>query len=244
VVLAQRYAGDVQVKVHGASDVGCVREQNEDMLLIDERRGVFAVADGLGGLPGGEVASRTAIETIRRALNHGEETRCSLEDLVHRAHAAVRDAGVAYGPTGIGTTLTMVRLDDDVARIAHVGDSFALLIREGECRPLTREHNIENERNNVFDLAPHPPNYRYALTRVVGQPEAYQPDILSESLQVGDRLVLATDGLTDMIDFRAIAELCIKDDEPKAMAENLVAAALEAGGRDNITVVVMVVAGP
>jgi len=238
-----RYVHDVQVKVHGASDVGCVREQNEDMFLVDEPRAVFAVADGLGGLPGGEVASRTAIETIRTVLNRDDEERCELEDLVHRAHAAVQEAGLPYGISGIGTTLTMVRLEGEAAHIAHVGDSFALLIRERECRPLTREHNIENERDDVFTLAPHPPSYRYALTRVVGQPEAFYPDVLKEHLLVGDRLVLATDGLTDMIDFQAIAALCIKNDEPKTIAEGLVAAAIEAGGRDNITVVVVVVNG-
>lgn len=211
------------------------------MLLLDEQRGMFAVADGLGGLPGGEVASRTAIETIQRELRQHDDQTVSLEDLVSRAHAAVQEAGLSYGTTGIGTTLTLVRLEDDAARIAHVGDSFALLIREGECRPLTREHNIENERDDVFALAPHPPGFRYALTRVVGQPEVFRPDVFSETLQAGDCLVLATDGLTDMLDFREIAALCNCADGPKTIAENLVAAALGAGGRDNVTVVVVVV---
>lgn len=211
------------------------------MLLVDEPRAVFAVADGLGGLPGGEVASRTAIETIRMALHRDDGKPCGLEDLVQRAHTAVQEAGLPFGISGIGTTLTMVRLEDAVAHIAHVGDSFALLIRDGECRALTREHNIENERDDVFALAPHPPGFRYALTRVVGQPEAFQPDLFEERLLVGDRLVLATDGLTDMIDFQEIAVLCIKDDDPRAIAEGLVAAAINAGGRDNITVVVLVV---
>lgn len=211
------------------------------MLLIDERRGVFAVADGLGGLPGGEVASRTAIETIRSALHRGDERRCNLAELVQSAHSAVQEAGLAFGPSGIGTTLTMMRLEDDVARIAHVGDSFALLNRNGECLPLTREHNIENERSDVFALAPHPPGYRYALTRVVGQPEVFQPDLFEEHLRIGDRLVLATDGLTDMVDFRDIAASCNKSDDPGAIADDLIASALKAGGRDNVTVVVLVV---
>jgi protein phosphatase len=211
------------------------------MMLIDEPRAVFAVADGLGGLPGGEVASRTAIETIRRALNCDDEKKCRLEDLVQRAHSAVQEAGLSFGTGGIGTTLTMVRLEDDAAHIAHVGDSFALLIRGGECRPLTREHNIENDRSDIFALAPHPPGFRYALTRVVGQPEAFRPDVIEERLLVDDRLVLATDGLTDMIDFPEIAALCSKDNEPRAIAEGLVAAANGAGGRDNITVVVIVI---
>jgi protein phosphatase len=213
------------------------------MLLVDEQRGVFAVADGLGGLPGGDVASRTAIETIRTALQRSEEQPTDLEELVQRAHDAVQDAGLSYGVSGIGTTLTMVRLQDDAAHIVHVGDSFALLIREGECRPLTREHNIENERDDVFALAPHPPGFRYALTRVVGQPEAFHPDVFEQRLKNGDRLVLATDGLTDMIEFQEIAALCSTDDEPRAIAEALVEAAIAAGGRDNVTVVVVVVNG-
>lgn len=229
----------VELRVHGATDVGCVREQNEDALLVDQHRSIFAVADGLGGLPGGEVASRTAIGALQQQLRELGDQPPDLKKLVLQAHTAVQEAGVPYGATGIGTTLTLARVANDVAHIAHVGDSFALLLRAGTCRPLTREHNIENERTDVFALAPHPPNYRYALTRVLGQPEDFQPDVFTEQLEVGDRLILATDGLTDMIDFSEIAALASPDDPPAAIAEKLVAAAIEAGGRDNITLIVI-----
>ena len=230
----------MKLRVHAASDVGLVREQNEDSFLVDLAHGFFAIADGLGGLPGGEVASQTAIASLREQLvTHNNARPLDLGQLVAVAHAAVRLAARSFPPEGIGTTLTAVQMTAGRARFVHVGDSFALLVRDGQCRPITREHNIENERNSIADLAPYPSNYRYALTRVVGTPEAVRPDFFDETLQAGDRVVLATDGLTDLIEPAGIAAVCMKHGEPALVVRELVAAALERGGHDNITAIVI-----
>ncbi len=239
-VSAPRSPPFMKLRVHSASNVGLVREQNEDSLLVDEARCVYAVADGLGGLPGGEVASQAAIATLREELARVSGAKSlDLAPLIEAAHDAVQSAGRPFGPQGIGTTLTLVHLTEGRAEIGHVGDSFALLVRNGQCRPLTREHNIENERGDLTDLAPFPPNYRYALTRVVGTPEPVRPDFFEERLTAGDRLLLATDGLTDMVELSAIAAIVGGHPEPKACTGALIAAALEGGGRDNITVIVI-----
>lgn len=235
----------MKLRVYSASDVGLVREHNEDAYLVDPARSVFAVADGLGGLPGGEVASQAAIRAMSEHLARlPRDGAPDLVQLIEQAHEAVRAAGRPFGPQGIGTTLTIARLEAGRAAIGHVGDSFALLVRDRRCRPITREHNIENERRDVFEMAPYPSNYRYALTRVVGTPEPVRPDLFEEVLKAGDRLLLATDGLTDMLDLTRIGELVTENPDPEACARSLVAAALAEGGRDNVTVIVIAIDEP
>ncbi len=230
------------LRVHGATDPGLVRRRNEDNLLVDATHNVFAVADGIGGIPGGDVASLTTIQTVRAALAHDPAaTLGDLPALVQHIHEVVRQAGNRFGPEGIGTTLTLAHVSGTRARIAHVGDSFALLVRGGRCRAVTREHNVENERADIFAAAPHPPSYRYALTRAIGQPEPIQADLYEEELREGDRLVLATDGLTDVVEEAEIVRVCADYPGPQEACNELIAAALKRGGPDNITVVVIAV---
>lgn len=230
----------MKIKAHGLTNVGLVRESNEDNLLVDREHSVFAVADGVGGMPGGEVASAAAVKTLQEAINADPAGALSdLNGLVERAHRAVREAGQSFGGEGICTTLTLAHIDGESISLAHVGDSFALHVHAGQCRALTREHNIENETDDVRSLAPFPPRYRYALTRVLGQPEALVPDIKQASLALGDWLILATDGLTDLVEPNDVAGICTDGKSPEAAAEELVAAALERGGHDNITLVVV-----
>jgi PPM family protein phosphatase len=232
----------MKLRVHGATDLGHVRETNEDSFLVDEAHAVFAVADGIGGMPGGEVASQTAIETLQRELASDPAAAIgALDALLQRVNAAVRAAGRRFGPGGIGTTLTLAHIADGRATLAHVGDSFALLVRGGRCRALTREHNVENERTGVFELTPFPSQYRYALTRSIGQPDSLQVDVAQHELAGGDVLILATDGLTDLVDLPVIAAVCAGSRNPDEIADDLIARALRAGGNDNITVVVVCV---
>jgi protein phosphatase len=216
-----------------------VRERNEDAYLIDEEHALFAVADGLGGLPGGELASRTAIEALQQQMRStpvGAEV--SLDSLIHEAHAMVSAAGRSFGGDAVATTLTVARVVGEKVEIGHVGDSFALLIHQGSCTAITREHNVENERAGGAFTRALSHRHPYALTRVVGTREPVRPEFFTATPRVGDRLVLATDGLTDMVDFAQIAACCAAE-EPKTCAENLIEAALARGGRDNITVVVI-----
>lgn len=231
------------LRVHGATDPGLVRRRNEDNLLVDAAHQVFAVADGIGGIPGGEVASLTAIQTLRAVV--ARDATAVLADLhgtVGEIHQSVQRAGERFGAAGIGTTLTLAHVVDGTLRIAHVGDSFALLVRGGRCRAITREHNVENERDDIYRFGSEAPAYRYALTRAIGQPEDVRADVFEESLQVGDRVILATDGLTDVVESAEIVRVCSEFTSPEEICDELIASALKRGGPDNITVVAIAVA--
>jgi serine/threonine protein phosphatase PrpC len=233
------------LRAFGASDIGLLRQQNEDSFLVDNDRAVFAVADGIGGMPGGEVASGAAIAALRSEIEARPEVALAdLEALAQKAHAAVRAAGRPFGPDGIGTTLTLAHVAQGRANLAHVGDSFAMIVRDGTCRAVTREHNVENERTEIFSLSPYPSGYRYALTRSVGQPDPLQVDVLDAVLHAGDWLLLATDGLTDLVEMDAIAALCAKFAEPATLVPALIREACANGGHDNITVIAIRVDEP
>jgi len=232
----------MNLRVHGATDPGLVRRRNEDNFLVDTDHQAFAVADGIGGMPGGDVASLTATQALKAEIARDAATALAdLQALVHRVHESVRRTGSRYGAEGIGTTLTLGHVSGSQLRLAHVGDSFALLVRGGRCRALTREHNVENERGEVLHLGSHAPAYRYALTRALGQPEDVTADLYAEELREGDRVILATDGLTDVVEDAEIVRVCAEFPGPEEACAELIAAALRRGGPDNITVIVIAV---
>jgi protein phosphatase len=232
----------VKIRAHGVTHVGLVRNQNEDSLLIDEPHAVFAVADGVGGMPGGDVASASAVTAVKTALARDATAALSdLRRLADEAHRAVRKAADAFPGDGIATTFTLAAFSGDRVRVVHIGDSFAILVRDGRARAITREHNVENERADVESLSPYPSRYRYALTRVLGQLEPLVADVFEETLRPGDRLVVATDGLTDMVDMQDIAGICAGANDAAAATKDLLQAALDSGGHDNVTLAVVLV---
>jgi protein phosphatase len=232
----------VKIHAHGVTNVGLVRDHNEDSLLIDVDHGVFAVADGVGGMPGGDVASAAAVSAVKAILKtDGAAALRDLPMLTEQAHRAVRKAGDGFPGDSIATTFTLAHVLDGRVRVVHIGDSFAMLVRNGSCRALTREHNVENERGDIQSLAPFPPRYRYALTRVLGQAEPLVADVFEEKLKARDWLIVATDGLTDMVEFPAIASICAEARDVQTVAENLLEAALASGGHDNITFIAVAI---
>lgn len=232
----------MQLRVHGATDQGLVRRRNEDSFLVDTEHQVFAVADGIGGMPGGDVASLTATQTLRAEIARDPAAAVAdLQVLVQRAHESVRRIGTRFGVEGIGTTLTLAHVADGQLRLAHVGDSFALLVRGGRCRAITREHNVENEHPDLVPLSTHPLAYRYALTRAVGQPVDFEAELFEEALREGDHMILATDGLTDVVEDAEIVRVCAEYPAPEQTCGELIASALKRGGPDNITVIVIAV---
>lgn len=228
----------MRVEVGATTDIGRVRERNEDSILVDPP--LYVVADGMGGHRGGQVASRVALETIEKLAAEG---RGSLPDQVRGANRAVWDRSVEDERlSGMGTTLTAARVDGATAVIAHVGDSRAYLLRDGILRQLTADHTlvarmVKSGEITEAEADVHP--HKNVLTRALGTDESVEVDEDSITLQDGDRLLLCSDGLTGMVTEDQIQAILENSDQPQQAADRLVKAANRAGGIDNISVVVL-----
>jgi protein phosphatase len=231
----------VKVIAAAATDIGQVREGNEDAYLVLPP--LFAVADGMGGHRGGEVASNLALQTIQSLF---ESREGELTEQVERANRAVFERSqVDREVAGMGTTLTAALVEGARARLAHVGDSRAYLLRAGELHLLTEDHTLVHRMVQEGEITPaeaetHP--HRSILTRALGVEDVLQVDEGEVELVVGDRLLLCTDGLTAMVSEREIRAVLADTPDPHEAVERLVRAANEAGGIDNITVVLLEVA--
>lgn len=229
----------------GTTHAGKVRQNNEDSLLVGEGRdrSLFAVADGIGGFEAGEVASSITVEVLRE-MEPGD----TFEEAVREANRRILDSARRDEKrSGMGTTVVAVRFsgtqDDPQAEVAHVGDSRAYLLRGGELRPITEDHSLVAELVRSGDLtraqaAEHP--QRNLITRALGADEEVKVDTTTLPVQEGDRFVLCSDGLSDMVQEDALAVLLEEyPGNPETTATRLVDAALDGGGVDNITVVVI-----
>lgn len=223
-----------------ATDQGLHRSNNEDAFLVDDQRALFAVADGMGGHRGGEVASQTAIEALRASVANG----VPLHDAISGANTAVRARAAGDDElTGMGTTMTaLIAIGGHQLLVGHVGDSRAYLLHDGTLRRATDDHSLVEELVREGRLTPeqaesHP--QRAIVTRALGVDERVDVDLYTLDIEVGDRVVLCSDGLTTMVRERDIERLARTESDPQRLAEGLVAAANAAGGDDNITVVVV-----
>ena len=223
-----------------ATDQGLVRGNNEDAFLIDDQRALFAVADGMGGHRGGEVASHTAIEALRAAIANGTALR---EAIIGANEAVISKAEGDEELTGMGTTLTAIlAVGGNQLLIGHVGDSRAYLLRAGTLHRETDDHSLVEELVREGRLTPeqaesHP--QRAIVTRALGVTDEIDVDRYPITAEAGDRVVLCSDGLTTMVRERDIERLARAETDPQRLAEALVAAANDAGGEDNTTVVVI-----
>lgn len=243
--------GHLALEHAARTDVGRVRSQNEDSYLAVPEASAFAVADGLGGHAGGEVASGIAVRVlVERLSGNGERSR-SISGRRRTLAAAIREANVqirraADGDAslaGMGTTITAL-LFPEVGRylIGHVGDSRAYLLRSGELRRLTRDHTYVQEmveRGRLTDEQARLHPRSSMLTRALGIEQEVDVSLYEGEALPGDRFLLATDGLTGMVSETALRELLAGDGAAETVVARLVDAANEAGGTDNITVVVV-----
>jgi protein phosphatase len=231
----------VRVRFGAATDIGRARGRNEDSYLAQEP--LFAVADGMGGHRGGDVASSLAIAALRRAAESGDASWSRLIEEFQEANREVFERGNDQDDLhGMGTTLTAVCLTDTEARIAHVGDSRAYLLRDGSLHLLTEDHTLVERMVQAGQLTrtearQHP--QRSILTRALGVEEDLPVDEVTLPLRAGDRLLLCTDGLTSMIDEDAIRDVLLGEPNSQGACEELIDAANKAGGDDNITVVLL-----
>jgi protein phosphatase len=228
-----------------ATDVGRVRPINQDMPL--ERPNLYAVADGMGGHVGGEVAARVAVETLEQAFER-EPTIEGLREAFSEANAAVWHESQSNADLrGMGTTLTAVALvggdeDHDTLALANVGDSRAYVYSEGHLFQVTADHSLAEERMRhgemtVAEAAVHP--QRHILTRALGVSSEVQTDLWELQLQTGDRVLLCSDGLSNEVGMKEMAAILGEVGDPAEAAGRLVDVANEHGGSDNITVVVV-----
>jgi len=221
------------------TDTGRQRSGNEDSYYV--RAPVFVVADGMGGARAGEVASRMAVQVFEAGLpdKGSPEERLSL--LVQQANRSIYEKAQADPElSGMGTTLTSALLDGDHVAIAHVGDSRAYLLRDGTLTRLTQDHSLVEEllqrgKLTEEEAAEHP--QRSIITRALGPEPIVEVDTYSQPVRPGDVVMLCSDGLTSMISEKRVEEVLRDSPGLREAADRLVAEANEAGGRDNITVV-------
>lgn len=234
-------AGTSSMLMWGArSDVGCVRNHNEDSYLVASP--LFCVCDGMGGHAAGEVASAIAVETIAKT---GPKTAdaAQLGAAIEAANAAIIEAAVnGVGRSGMGCTATAAIIDGTTLAIAHVGDSRAYLLHEGTLIRVTRDHSYVEELVDAGEITAdearvHP--NRSVITRALGSDPAMYADHFTLNVEEGDRLILCSDGLSSMIPDGEIERVAQQSSTAQICTDNLVDAALAAGGSDNVTVVVV-----
>jgi protein phosphatase len=228
----------MKVSVGAATDIGQVREGNEDSFLIVEP--LYAVADGMGGHRGGEVASSLALETVQGMFERREG---SLAEQVAEANRAVFDRSQSDRKvSGMGTTLTAAQVEGNRVHLVHVGDSRAYLLHGAELTQITEDHTLVHRMVMEGEISEeeaetHP--HRSILTRALGVDRNIQVDEGDLEVASGDRLLLCTDGLTGMVAEGQIREILLETVDPQEAVEKLVRGANSAGGIDNITAVIL-----
>ena len=229
-----------------ATDVGRMRKNNEDSYLSSQP--VAAVADGMGGHSAGEVASAIAIEELAALGDRGpwENETAATDDLkqaILRANRRIREMAARDRKlNGMGTTLVALLEDGDMVHVANVGDSRGYLLRQGELSQVTVDHSLVQELVDDGRLSPedaerHP--QRSVITRALGIDPEVEFDLFTYKLQVGDRLLLCSDGLSDVVEPTQIRKVLLRVRSAQRAAGELVTVANEQGGPDNITVIVV-----
>lgn len=226
------------------TEVGHIREHNEDSLVAVPP--LFAVADGMGGHEAGEVASEIAINTIMELAPDHADSDALARAVIAANLNVIKAPAKGIGREGMGTTLTAAILEGERLIIAQVGDSRAYLLHEGKLQQLTRDHSlmadmIEAGQLTEAEARVHP--NRSIITRAIGSDPHMQPDIYELNVETGDRILLCSDGICTMIEDPQIEHVMGHSRTAQECAGNLVAAALEAGGFDNATAVVVDVEG-
>lgn len=234
-----------QVRAAGASRAGRVRTINQDSYWVGTvgKLTVALVADGMGGHQTGEVASQQAVDTVREQLRASRQhPPTALARAVQAANLAVfHSARGDPRHEGMGTTLTSLLIDDQVGLIAHVGDSRAYLLRDGELRQLTADHSWVADRVRqglLTEDEARQHRWRNVITNALGATEAFRLELRHVRLQEGDRLLLLSDGVSSLLGEALLAE-ALAEDEPDRIVEGLLNAADERGSPDNVTAVAL-----
>ncbi|CAH0128265.1 Serine/threonine phosphatase stp [Microbacterium oxydans] len=244
VTVAQRH---LLLSWAGVTDQGRRRDNNQDAFLADYP--LFVVADGMGGHAGGEIASQSTVTRLQGVVTDGAVTRPAIEHALERAVADIADHPETTDE-GTGTTLTGVFLDLEAEQpqwvSLNIGDSRVYLLRDDRLVQVTTDHSVVQELIAAGKLSPeeaegHP--YSNVITRAVGASELTPPDYLTIDVQQGDRFVICSDGLTKELTDYGIQHFLREHAEPGPAVDAMLAAALENGGRDNVTLIIVQVDG-
>lgn len=231
------------------TETGLVRTKNEDYLRVNPAIRLFAVADGMGGHRAGEIASRLALQVLEKELleriGRGEDVAASFAGAVQEANSRVwAEAQANPDCQGMGTTLSACLLQGGRVFLAHVGDSRIYRVRNGIIEQLTEDHSLVHElakQGRLEDDNAQASPLRNVLTRALGTEESLSVDLQTRSLRMGDRLVLCTDGLTNLVTNDEILETVGATADPSTAARQLAEKAIARGGTDNITLIVVVI---
>ena len=239
--------------VAARSDVGMIRAGNEDSFFAEanDKRGLFIVADGMGGHAAGDVASEMAVQIISRELAgitelNGDNVASRVADAVKKANSKIYERTITeVDKQGMGTTASVLIVTGSRYLIGQVGDSRVYLLRDGKLRQLTKDHSYVQEQVDAGFLTPeqaryHP--YSNVITRCVGASDTVEPDTYHGEVRTGDVYLVASDGLTGMVDDRRLHILLMSRAEPERKVHSLIAEANGRGGLDNITAIVVQVA--
>lgn len=241
------------------SDVGCVRENNEDSFRTAPEMGLFVLSDGMGGLEAGEVASQLSVEAVLEHCRKAEanpslpltgERIEGVSSASNRLASAIRQANeVVYraaqrgaGAPGMGATIVAVRFSDEVMSLAHVGDSRIYRVRGGKLEQLTRDHSFVAEQvrhGKMTEEEACASTMQNVLVRALGIEPTVEVDLAEELVMEGDSVLLCSDGLTRELSDAQIAAVLGECDDAEEAAARLVELAKQAGGGDNVTVIVL-----
>ena len=224
------------------TDVGKVRANNQDAPIVSEKLRLYGVADGMGGHKGGEVAYTSARDDLLRELEVKTPSVATLSGAIEEVnrqiyHQQEHDDAL----TGMGTTLSVLWMSDNFVYIGHVGDSRVYLLRDGEFKQMTLDHSLVEQlvREGVLteeEAQNHP--MRNIITRAIGTDESVEVDVVVEERRKGDLWLACSDGLHGLVDDRQMRD-ALRQYAPEKAADVLLKAALDAGGRDNVTLVIV-----
>jgi serine/threonine protein phosphatase PrpC len=243
-----------KVSAYGLSDIGLIRQNNEDFWAQMPDEHFFVLADGMGGHQAGEVAAREAVENLCSIFKHlitsSDQSFETAQKIIYKAIRRVNEIVYQLGYQqqelkGMGTTLCCVLIHPDGLIYGHVGDSRIYRLQGNKLEQLTQDHSLLRELINLGQLDENRANeflYKNIITRAIGTEPIVEPTIQTTSFSVGDIILMCTDGLTDLLSHDEIQKIILSSEE-QDIAKKLIKAAKQRGGHDNITVVVVKVQG-
>ncbi len=253
------------IRASGITDVGLKREGNEDSFSTDDALGLYVVADGMGGHLAGEVASRVAVELINKSFNRWRESEAIEEDIfgvpdqtlssegnyilssIRLANRVIHEMAQVHSEYhGMGTTVAVLAVFQERVITANIGDSRIYMLRNGHLERLSRDHTIVSEQVEMGIMDPKDAEtspLKHVLTRNLGSTESVTAEIFEFEPANGDRFLLCTDGLTDLLNDEEILQMIQAEESPEVTCRNCVDEALKRGGHDNTTVVCVFLSG-